>query len=238
MPLQTAEDSNPVELEKQWSTLVVDSIDPRKKISVRLPAVNPAAAETAVTMMRNFSAVLPELLVGSTPLNATHILALEQVYNVGLVVTLTEEQPLPPDWFHSSNIDGLADRAKWFAPSGQSAGKHVARSKKSPAALAADTCWVIEGSAGTTGARFVQVSTATDPRVTPQQSPSQKPSFVRNLFVPVPNYYPPSADELDAILQEIERIVCREGRRVFVHCGGGKGRAGTVAACTLLRYGL
>ena len=59
-------------------------------------------------MMRNFSFLLPEVLVGSTPLSADHIAALEQCYNVGVVITLTEETPLPARWFSSSRANGTA----------------------------------------------------------------------------------------------------------------------------------
>lgn len=60
---------------------------------------------------------------------------------------------------------------------------------------------------------------------------------VENMFEPVPNYEPPSVDQTDRILNRISGVAAAGGK-VMVHCGGGKGRAGTVAACVLLRYGL
>ncbi|KAI0652670.1 ATP dependent DNA ligase [Trametes meyenii] len=57
---------------------------------------------------------------------------------------------------------------------------------------------------------------------------------VRNTFLPVPNYRPPTIEQMDLILRmfEDERNI-----PMLIHCGGGKGRAGTVAACYLVAYG-
>lgn len=56
-----------------------------------------------------------------------------------------------------------------------------------------------------------------------------------NLFLPVPNYNPPSVSVADRIVWEIARL--KEGR-ALIHCGGGKGRAGTAAACVLMTLGM
>ncbi len=90
---------------------------------------------------------------------------------------------------------------------------------------------------------------------------------VANLFVPVTNYEPPSVRQMDDILAAMEQYIlgvglgrqqqqqqqqhegqqAREGagqqaanraRAVLVHCGGGKGRAGTVLACYLCKHGV
>jgi len=103
-----------------------------------------------------------EVAVSSTPKEAAQITALKEGFDISLVITLTEEEPLPDNWFDD------------------------------------DHC--------------------------------------TNLFVPVPNYYPPSNDQMDEIIDAIEKVVTGGGT-VVVHCGGGKGRAGTVAACLLLKYG-
>jgi protein-tyrosine phosphatase len=42
---------------------------------------------------------------------------------------------------------------------------------------------------------------------------------------------------MDEIGDDIVRTVV-SGKGVIEHCGGGKGRAGTVACCLLLRFGL
>ena len=42
---------------------------------------------------------------------------------------------------------------------------------------------------------------------------------------------------MDDIGDDVVRSVV-SGRAVLEHCGGGKGRAGTVAACLLLRFGI
>ena len=59
---------------------------------------------------------------------------------------------------------------------------------------------------------------------------------IRNLFVPVTNYEPPTTAQMDEIVDAVVRVV-GAGGAVMEHCGGGKGRAGTVAACLLLRFG-
>jgi len=130
--------------------------NPRDRHKVTTPGIG------EVELPRNFSFILDDVAVSSTPKRREQILAMDNM-GIALVVTLTEEQPLPPDWF-------------------------------------------------------------TNTRVT-------------NTFVPVTNYHPPTAEQTDVILQDIARVVA-SGRRAMVHCGGGKGRAGTVAACLLLRYGL
>ena len=71
---------------------------------------------------------------------------------------------------------------------------------------------------------------------TPLESEWFAESDVKNLFVPVPNYEPPTVAQMDLIVNEVARAVSA-GSAVMEHCGGGKGRAGTVAACLLLRFG-
>ncbi|KAF9441553.1 ATP dependent DNA ligase [Macrolepiota fuliginosa MF-IS2] len=57
---------------------------------------------------------------------------------------------------------------------------------------------------------------------------------ISNTFIPVPNYHPPSIEQMDIIMQLID-----DERKLpmLVHCGGGKGRAGTVIACYMAAYG-
>jgi len=47
----------------------------------------------------------------------------------------------------------------------------------------------------------------------------------------------PSVDTMKMILDEIDRSV-GQGRPVYVHCWGGRGRTGTVVGCYLVRHGL
>ncbi|KAJ7508493.1 ATP dependent DNA ligase [Mycena galericulata] len=57
---------------------------------------------------------------------------------------------------------------------------------------------------------------------------------ITNTFLPVANYGPPSVEQMDLIM----RLLDDESKLpLLVHCGGGKGRAGTVAACYLAAYG-
>lgn len=58
----------------------------------------------------------------------------------------------------------------------------------------------------------------------------------QNSFMPTPNYCPPTINQMDAIGDTVVRRIAA-GEAVLEHCGGGKGRAGTVAACLLLRFG-
>ncbi|KAG7444986.1 uncharacterized protein BT62DRAFT_970179 [Guyanagaster necrorhizus] len=57
---------------------------------------------------------------------------------------------------------------------------------------------------------------------------------ISNTFLPVPNYRPPSIEQMDIIMRLFDDP---EKLPLLVHCGGGKGRAGTVAACYLVAYG-
>ncbi|KIY95355.1 hypothetical protein MNEG_12607 [Monoraphidium neglectum] len=127
--------------------------------------------------MRNTSWLVPGVLMASsTPKRPEHIHALAAL-GIGLVITLTEEEPLPPAWFQGG-----------------------------PARAGC-------------GAVF-------------------------NLFIPVRNYEPPSEGQMDSLLAAIETHWHSQhgghgaggggrGRGVLVHCGGGKGRAGTALACYL-----
>lgn len=56
---------------------------------------------------------------------------------------------------------------------------------------------------------------------------------IKNTFLPIPNYHPPTIEQMDLII----RILCDNPSPTLIHCGGGKGRAGTVAACYLAAFG-
>mmetsp|Transcript_920 Transcript_920/g.2004 ORF Transcript_920/g.2004 Transcript_920/m.2004 type:complete len:1150 (-) Transcript_920:131-3580(-) len=57
-----------------------------------------------------------------------------------------------------------------------------------------------------------------------------------NLFCPVPNTKPPTLNQAHSLMKAMEAEAARGGR-FLVHCGGGKGRAGTVIACWLVKHG-
>lgn len=70
------------------------------------------------------------------------------------------------------------------------------------------------------------------------------------LFLPVPNLAAPSLQQADDFLAAVTarlaghgdgdadgRTAC-EGGAVVVHCGGGKGRAGTLLALAMMELGL
>ena len=99
------------------------------------------------------------LAVMSTPRNAHDIRNLSgPPFGVELFVTLTEEEPLPKEWFTVTNSE--------------------------------------------------------------------------SLFLPVPNYKAPTFAQVDTF---IEQVV--SGKSTLVHCGGGKGRAGTFVACYICACG-
>ncbi|KAG8948825.1 hypothetical protein FRC04_009290 [Tulasnella sp. 424] len=57
---------------------------------------------------------------------------------------------------------------------------------------------------------------------------------VTHTFIPVKNYHPPSIEQMDIIMRLFEDT---SNLPILVHCGGGKGRAGTVAACYIAAFG-
>lgn len=57
---------------------------------------------------------------------------------------------------------------------------------------------------------------------------------IMNTFLPIPNYHPPSIEQMDLIIHLLQND---KNLPMLIHCGGGKGRAGTVAACYLVAYG-
>lgn len=57
---------------------------------------------------------------------------------------------------------------------------------------------------------------------------------IANTFLPVPNYHPPSIEQMDLIMGLFDS---NARLPLLLHCGGGKGRAGTVAACYLAAFG-
>jgi len=143
-------------------------VEHARAAELRTKLANPRSRHTVIVsdlgeveLPRNFSFLLADVAVSSTPKNREQILALADM-GIKLVVTLTEETPLPQEWFVHSGV--------------------------------------------------------------------------RNLFVPVPNYHPPTVAQTDAALAAIAGTV-EGGGKAMVHCGGGKGRAGTIAACLILRYG-
>ncbi|KAJ3202305.1 hypothetical protein HDU67_000646 [Dinochytrium kinnereticum] len=122
----------------------------------------------AYRLPRFFSWIVPFLIAGmSTPKSALDVMALKEL-GVGIVITLTEEEPLPESWF-------------------------------------------------------------TDAKVT-------------HHFWPTKNYHPPYISHADRFLHLLIRAVHRPDQStreaVLVHCGGGKGRAGSLLAVYLVRFGL
>ena len=57
---------------------------------------------------------------------------------------------------------------------------------------------------------------------------------ITNTYLPVPNYQPPTVEQMDLIINLMSDL---SKQPLLVHCGGGKGRAGTVAACYMVAFG-
>ncbi|KII94225.1 hypothetical protein PLICRDRAFT_420648 [Plicaturopsis crispa FD-325 SS-3] len=71
-----------------------------------------------------------------------------------------------------------------------------------------------------------------------EESPLDKSWFaqhgIKNTFLPIPNFDPPSIEQMQLIIRLLNN---EDNTPMLIHCGGGKGRAGTVAACYLVAYG-
>ncbi|KAJ3034405.1 hypothetical protein HDV00_005061 [Rhizophlyctis rosea] len=63
---------------------------------------------------------------------------------------------------------------------------------------------------------------------------------IETLWIKTENYHPSPLEGLKLGVKRMEEVVMREGREdgVVVHCGGGKGRAGTLLACYMCKWGL
>lgn len=55
---------------------------------------------------------------------------------------------------------------------------------------------------------------------------------ITHIYIPVPNWDPPTIAEMDLIWDKVQ-----EGGKWVIHCGGGVGRAGTVLACLIAMLG-
>jgi atypical dual specificity phosphatase len=77
------------------------------------------------------------------------------------------------------------------------------------------------------------ILTLTEEKPLPDSFYSQTPHLGRT-FLPVRNYEPPSLEQIDIFLKLASS---QESTPLLVHCGGGKGRAGTLLACFLVAFG-
>jgi atypical dual specificity phosphatase len=57
---------------------------------------------------------------------------------------------------------------------------------------------------------------------------------IKNTFLPIANYRGPSTEQVDIFQKIVSDPTCRP---LLVHCGGGKGRAGSIVACYLVAHG-
>lgn len=64
----------------------------------------------------------------------------------------------------------------------------------------------------------------------------QKGVRVECVRMPIPDTSIPTFQAMKKILDEIDAAI-KQGKPVYVHCWGGKGRTGTVVGCWLMRHG-
>ena len=145
----------------------ISSCDDPSQLPVSLPSRERVFVYTpngdSFKLPRFFRWLVPyRLAVMSTPRDAKDIEQLARYLGITLVVTLTQETPLPAAWFTGQNVE--------------------------------------------------------------------------NLFMPVENYKAPSIAQVDHFLTVIENLPSNGA--ALIHCGAGKGRAGTFAACYMAKYGL
>ncbi|GAB7348945.1 hypothetical protein MBLNU459_g7630t2 [Dothideomycetes sp. NU459] len=146
------------------SSMVSEELDSRLPTLLSLSSnvrVLAVVNEKLYAMPRFFRWLLPfRLAIMSTPRNREDVEALK-AHKLTLIVTLTEEGPLPAEWFTKT------------------------------------AC--------------------------------------RNVFIPVRNYHSPSILQVESFIKLIDDLPDDEA--ALIHCGGGKGRAGTLAACYLMARG-
>merc|ERR1719171_1844362 len=74
--------------------------NPRKRSTVK------TAQCGEVELQRNFSFLLEDVAVSSTPKRKDQIVAMHSL-GIVLVITLTEETPLVPEWFQGTGVENL-----------------------------------------------------------------------------------------------------------------------------------
>lgn len=55
---------------------------------------------------------------------------------------------------------------------------------------------------------------------------------IETVYFPIVDLSIPEAESLNHVLEELETRI-RNGERVYIHCWGGRGRAGLVSCCLL-----
>lgn len=121
------------------------------------------SAQGLYKLPRFFRWLVPfRLAIMGIPRSAADIVILRERFGISTIVTLTQEQPLPEEWFE----DGLS----------------------------------------------------------------------RNIFIPVRDFSAPKAEQVDDFIKTVTNLPDDEA--ALIHCGAGKGRAGTFAACYLMACGL
>ncbi|KXZ46719.1 hypothetical protein GPECTOR_41g684 [Gonium pectorale] len=65
-----------------------------------------------------------------------------------------------------------------------------------------------------------------------RQGAPYNPVTLQFVHSPIPDLHVPGSTELRALLQDLQQRLAK-GEKLYVHCWGGRGRAGTVGACLL-----
>ena len=61
---------------------------------------------------------------------------------------------------------------------------------------------------------------------------------IEPLWIETQNYHAPPLEGIETALQRIEEVLRSGEGGIVVHCAGGKGRAGTLLACYMCKWGL
>jgi hypothetical protein len=177
-----------------------------------------------VAMPRNFSWLVPRALCGmSLPTRADQIGALYHAAGVRCIVTAMDEPEAAPLPLHL-----LADVAETTTQCTYSF----------PAALGSSHMSAIaSSSAAAKDNRDADADRATSVAAADALLARTPASHMLGVHLPVANYAAPSVGGVDFALRIVEACV-RRGAAAAMHCGGGKGRCGTLLCCYAIKHGL